>query len=171
MIEWRGNVDTRLNKLENDGPDAIVLAAAGLSRLGLIDFSTRPDRVDSRFDALALRAPGWLPAVGQGALGIEIRSDDERLIHLLAPLHDAATFASTAAERAFLNRLGAGCQAPVAAFACVPEGSALKMTGRVLARDGSVVVEHRADGEIDDPHALGTEIAERCLENGAAELV
>ncbi|MCA8917936.1 MAG: hydroxymethylbilane synthase [Planctomycetes bacterium] len=171
VIEWRGNVDTRLAKLAEGGADAIILASAGLSRLGLIDFSTRPDRVDSRFDALALKPKTWLPAVGQGALAVETRAGDDRIAHLLAPLHDAATFASTAAERAFLNRLGAGCQAPVGAYARVPEGSTLKMIGRVLAKDGSVVVEHQGAGEIDNPRALGVRIAEWCLSHGADKLI
>lgn len=171
VVEWRGNVDTRLEKLNAGGADAIILASAGISRLALIDFSTRPDRVDSRFDALALKPPMWLPAVGQGALAIEARSDDSRVTHLLAPLHDAATFAATAAERGFLNRLGAGCQAPVGAFAHVPEGSALKLVGRVLAKDGSVAIEHSAVGEIDEPRKLGIKVAEACLRQGADKLI
>ncbi|MCB9932468.1 MAG: hydroxymethylbilane synthase [Planctomycetes bacterium] len=171
VIEFRGNVDTRLDKLEDRKADAIILASAGLARLGLLDITTRPDRVASSFDALALRPPGWLPAVGQGALAVEVRTGDERTVQLLAPLHDAATFAATAAERAFLNRLGAGCQAPVAALAAVPEGSTLKLTGRVLARDGSQVVELQDEGVISTPEELGIRVADWCLSNGAQGLV
>jgi len=171
VIEFRGNVDTRLDKLEDKKADAIVLASAGLNRLGLLDITVRPDRVASTFDALALRAPGWLPAVGQGALGVEIRANDERTRQLLAPLHDAATYAATAAERAFLNRLGAGCQAPVAALSIAPEGSSLKLKGRVLALDGTQLVETQDEGEIGNPEQLGRRVADWCLENGAAGLV
>lgn len=171
VVEIRGNVDTRLRKLVELGLDAIILAGAGLSRLGLIDVSTRPDRVDSQFDLLALKSPAWLPAVGQGALGIETRADDSRVVRLLAPLHDASTYAATAAERAFLNRLGAGCQAPVGALATAPEGSTLKMRGRVMSLDGKTVVEHRLTGEIGKPAELGVKIAEWCLAHGADALV
>lgn len=171
VVEWRGNVDTRLRKLGEGGADAIVLAVAGLNRLGLIDISTRPDRVDSRFDSLALKSPAWLSAVGQGALGIEIRESDSRLIQLLAPLHSAATFAATAAERAFLNRLGAGCVAPVGALATVPEGSVVKLTGRVLSEAGVTSVEHGAIGDIAEPERLGVKVAEWCLSNGADKFV
>ena len=171
IVEWRGNVDTRLAKLGEGGADAIVLAGAGLNRLGLIDFSTRPDRVDSRFDSLALRAPAWLPAVGQGALAVEIREDDARLLKLLAPLHDAGTFAAVAAERAFLNRLGAGCVAPVGGLASVPEGSTIQLIGRVLSENGAECTEHAASGEIGKPAELGVQVAEWCLNHGADKLV
>ncbi|MBZ0137973.1 MAG: hydroxymethylbilane synthase [Planctomycetes bacterium] len=171
VVEWRGNVDTRLRKLKDGDADAIILAAAGLLRMGLIDLSTRPDRVDASFDSLALRAPAWLPAVGQGALGIEIREGDSRLLRLLAPLHDAATFAAAAAERAFLNRLGAGCVAPVGALASVPEGSTIRMTGRVLSGEGITSVQHTAKGKINEPEKLGVEVADWCLKHGADKLI
>ena len=171
VVEVRGNVDTRLRKLEELGLDALILAGAGLSRLGILDISPRPDRVDSRFDSLALKAPAWLPAVGQGALAVEARSEDARVAHLLAALHHAATFAATAAERAFLHRLGAGCQAPVAALATAPEGSTLKLWGRVMSLDGTTVVERKAVGRIDEPDELGEEVADWCLANGADGLL
>lgn len=171
VIEFRGNVDTRLRKLDEGQADAIVLAAAGLSRLGLIEFDLKPDRVNGTFDALALRAPEWLPAVGQGALGIEIRADDARVSRLLTPLHNAATWAATAAERAFLNTLGAGCMAPVGACAEVPDGSTIHFHGRVLSTDGKTVIEHKTVGEIGKPSELGQGAARWCLENGADKLV
>jgi hydroxymethylbilane synthase len=171
VVEWRGNVDTRLDKLDKGEAHAIILAGAGLARLGLIDVTTRPDNVDSRFDALALKAPAWLPAVGQGALGIEVREGDTELLRLLTPLHDGPTFAATAAERAFLNRLGAGCMAPVGALGVVPEGSSLRLTGRVFSRDGATRIEHTAVGGLNEPEALGVKVAEWCLRNGAEGLV
>lgn len=171
VVEIRGNVNTRLRKLVELGLDAIILAGAGLSRLGILEVELRPDRVDGRFDSLALKSPNWLPAAGQGALAIEARQDDSRIARLLAPLHDAATFAATSAERAFLGRLGAGCQAPVGALAIAPEGSTVKLHGRVLSPDGKAVVEHQAVGEISKPNELGLQVADWCLKHGADKLV
>lgn len=169
--EWRGNVDTRLRKLAEGEACAILLAQAGLSRLGLLDVTSRPARVAESFDALVLKAPRWLPAVGQGALGIEVREDDAELIHLLAPLHDAATWAAVSAERAFLNRLGAGCQAPVGALAVVPEGSIVKFTGRVLSPEGVEAIDRQDSGPMNDPVTLGEAVADWCLNNGARRFV
>lgn len=167
VIEFRGNVDTRLRKLDAGEADASILAAAGLSRLGLLDDARFPARVQDRFDALPLLPPAWLPAVGQGALGIETRADDAELLALLAPMHDAGTFAAVAAERAFLNRLGAGCQAPVAALGVPSQGSTLSLMGRLLARDGSSAVEVTEQGVLSDPEELGRRVAELCLRDGA----
>lgn len=166
VIEFRGNVDTRLRKLDAGEADAAILAAAGLNRLGLLDAGRFPARVQDRFDALPLQPPVWLPAVGQGALGIETRADDAELLALLAPLHDAGSFAAVAAERAFLNRLGAGCQAPVAALGSSQQGSTLVLAGRVLARDGTRAVETTEQGTISDPEELGRRVAECCLRDG-----
>lgn len=171
VIELRGNVETRLRKLAEGQADAVILAAAGLKRLGMLDHDRVPQRVDGRFDALRLTPPGWLPAVGQGALGIEVRTDDHRLLELLAPLHDSTTWAATACERAFLNRLGAGCMAPVGALALVPQGSTIRFHGRVLSGDGGTMVERAATGEIDSPEALGKATAEWCIQNGAEGLL
>jgi hydroxymethylbilane synthase len=92
-------------------------------------------------------------------------------VHLLAPLHEAATFAATSAERAFLHALGAGCQAPVAGLAVSKEGSTLELTGRVLSTDGATLIEHAAQGHIDNPTELGEVVAQACLMNGADKML
>jgi hydroxymethylbilane synthase len=158
VIEFRGNVDSRLRKLKGGEAFACILAAAGVKRLGLVD----GDTVDG-LPASFLHPPEWLPAVGQGALGIEGRAADELTAQLLAPLHDAATFAATAAERAFLSRLGAGCQAPVGALGLSVEGSSLRLKGRILSPDGKTAADHEALGKIDQPESLGKLVAEACL--------
>lgn len=171
IIEFRGNVDTRLQKLADGKTDAIVLAAAGLVRLGLIQPSAGRYRVDSQFDALALTAPGWLPAVGQGVLGVEVRTDDSLMSELLAPLHHAGTWAAATTERAFLNTLGVGCLAPVGALATAPEGSTIHFIGRVLSTDGKTVIEHKDTGKINAPVELGQSAADACLKQGANKLL
>lgn len=167
-LEFRGNVDTRLRKLQDGVAYGCILAAAGLKRLALLD------EVEMRVGELHahwLRPPQWLPAVGQGALGIEGRESDADTASLLAPLHDAGTFAATSAERAFLNRLGAGCQAPVGALATVPEGSLVSLTGRVLSKDGAEAIEYSATGGMGEAERLGIEVAENCLANGGDKLM
>ncbi|MCC7507765.1 MAG: hydroxymethylbilane synthase [Planctomycetes bacterium] len=160
-IEFRGNVDTRLNKLRDGKADACILAAAGLKRLALLD------EVEMRVAEFKAHWLDWPPAPGQGALGIEGRTGDVATTRLLAPLHDAATFAATAAERAFLNELGAGCQAPVGALAVCPEGSGIRLEGVVLSRDGSARVHGNVSGDISDPQACGRVLAQRLIREGA----
>lgn len=170
VIEFRGNVDSRLRKLRDGEADACILASAGMRRLNLIEHSSDGLLVDG-LQGYELTAPDWLPAVGQGALGIEGRKGDDRVVHLLAALHDAGTFAATSAERAFLHALGAGCQAPVAGLAESSEGSSLRLKGRVLSHDGKTLVQHEALGHIDNPDALGKLVAEACLKAGAEKLL
>jgi hydroxymethylbilane synthase len=161
VIEFRGNVETRLRKLREGQADATLLAAAGLKRLGLLhDGADTVDGLPCRW----LEAPDWLPAVGQGALGIEGRDDDTRTEALLAPLHDAATFDATTAERAFLNALGAGCQAPVAALA-VRAGEGVELRGRVLSVSGDQCFEGASGGT--DADSLGRGLADRLKSEGA----
>jgi hydroxymethylbilane synthase len=160
----RGNVDTRLKKLRSEGGeyDAIILARAGLSRLGLEDEITHilPDEE-------------MLPAPGQGALGIECRSDDTELIDMLQKLHDSDTAAEVSAERVFLHRLGAGCNTPVAAHAKVAgEGreKTLSFEGRCLSPDGSKVIEVSGEAPLGDALKLGERMAARVLEQGFSEI-
>jgi hydroxymethylbilane synthase len=161
VIEFRGNVDTRLRKLREGQAFACILAAAGLKRLGLLDESRM--LVDG-LPAHWLESPEWYPAVGQGALGIEGRAGDTRVQDILAALHHAATGQATAAERAFLRALGAGCNAPVGAIGQV-EGSAVALTGCVLAQDGSQrVLGDRSDA---DAEACGADLAGALIRNGA----
>jgi hydroxymethylbilane synthase len=162
VIEFRGNVDTRLRKLRDGQADACILAAAGLRRLGLLsngEASRGPAPAGEAamvggLDAQLLDAPGWLPAVGQGALGIEGRAGDERAAVLMAPLHDAGTSACVTAERAFLRGLGAGCQAPVGALAVVQDDQ-VRLRAAVWSLDGARREECETLGPVADAETLG----------------
>lgn len=159
FLDVRGNVDTRLRKLDEGAYDALVLAEAGLDRLGFAD------RVTVR-----LMPPDVFPAVGQGALGLECREDDERALALLERLSDAATFASVIAERQVLSRLRAGCHAPVGVSAKV-DGDAMTLEAVVLSADGTQRLESRQSGRLAEPIALGESVADDLLRQGAAPLI
>jgi hydroxymethylbilane synthase len=152
----RGNVDTRLRKLETGDCDAIVLAAAGLRRLGL---------APSHAEALAVDR--FVPAVGQGILGLEGRVDDARVRTALAALDDAVTRACATAERAFLLRLGASCVTPVAAHARMEAGT-LEMTALVVSEDGQRILRQGGAARPADAASLGRRLADELLEKGAA---
>jgi hydroxymethylbilane synthase len=157
--ELRGNVDTRLRKLDEGQYDALVLACAGLRRLGL----------ENRISA-ALLATEMLPAVGQGALGIETRADDETTITAVRKLDHKFTRLACTAERAFLRSLGGGCQLPIAGHAVVRE-KRLRLDGLVADPQGHRVVRDRISGSLDEAEQLGTELGERLLDRGARELL
>jgi len=159
VLGIRGNVDTRLRKLDDGEYDAILLAAAGLRRLGWADRITE-----------LLAPPRMLPAVGQGALGIECRADDQQTIKLLAPLDDSETRAATTAERAMLALLHGGCSAPVGAWGRI-EGNQLVLDGLVANLDGTQVLTASARGPIADARRIGQQVAEQLLTQGAAELI
>ncbi|RMF56279.1 MAG: hydroxymethylbilane synthase [Bacteroidetes bacterium] len=153
----RGNVDTRLAKVQQGDYEAAVLAAAGLERLGL-----RAAMTPLPFDVM-------LPAPGQGALAVQCRADDERTRTLLAALDDEPTRRATEAERAFLRALGGGCATPVAALAGVAADGTLHLTGLVASPDGRRVLRREARGTT--PHDLGEELADRLLAAGADALL
>jgi hydroxymethylbilane synthase len=155
----RGNVDTRLRKLEAGDCDAVLLAAAGLARLGLV-----PKHV------AALPPDVFVPAVGQGVLAVEARADDPTTLAALLALDHAATRACATAERAFLARLGASCVTPMAAHARL-HGERLTIDGLVAAEDGRDVLRERAEGAAGAAEALGRQVAEALLTRGAATLV
>ena len=155
----RGNVDTRLKRLAGGELDAIVLACAGLTRLGL------EARITERLDLKIS-----LPAVGQGVIGIECRFGDSRTRRLLHALEDAPTRAAIEAERAFARRLGGSCQSPIAGFARL-HGDQLTLEGLVAEPDGSRVLRDRIAGNAAQPQRLGLELAERLLAAGAAALL
>lgn len=160
VIEFRGNVETRLRKLEEGKADATLLALAGLKRLGLMG----ADRaLLDRFGVFVLPTRLWLPAVSQGCLGVEIRENDRALRELLAPLHHAGTFAAVECERAFLHALGAGCTAPVGALAWVPEGSEVLLEGALFAEDGSSERRAVSRGHISQPRLVGEQAARQVL--------
>ncbi len=151
----RGNLDTRLRKAEEGVFDAVVLAAAGLHRMGW------KKRIASYFDAEA-----FIPAVGQGAIGIETRKDDVELLKLLAPLHDPETAVAVAAERGFLDALQGGCQVPIGGHARVL-GSEVELTGLVAATDGKARFHAVRRGAVCDAEALGRALAQELLDAGA----
>lgn len=157
--ELRGNVDTRLRKLDQGLYDAIILAAAGLRRLELAH----------RISAL-LETSEMLPAVGQGALAIEARAEDADLIALVAPLDHAPTRRATTAERAFLRALGGGCQLPIAAYARC-DGKRLCIEGLIASADGERIVRQRLDVEDADPEVVGAQLADLVLQAGGHELL
>jgi hydroxymethylbilane synthase len=151
----RGNVNTRLRKLDEGQYAAIILAAAGLKRLGF----------ESRIANL-LEPEQSLPAAGQGALGIEIRADRQDLMPLLAPLHHAGTAACVRAEREVSRQLGGSCQVPLGAYAVMREG-ALHLRGFVATPDGKTLLQAEAMGNPEEPEALGKQLADSLRGQGA----
>ena len=159
IIDLRGNVGTRLGKLDAGEYDAIILAASGLKRLGLA--SRIRQTIDTQLS---------LPAVGQGALGLECRTNDEAILELIAPLADAATDVCIRAERPFNKTLHGGCQVPIAGFA-VLEGAKIFLQGRVGNPDGSVLLKAEVRGAPGNAEALGQQLAQALLDQGAGPLL
>jgi len=157
--ELRGNVNTRLAKLDAGEFDAIVLAVAGLQRLGF------DDRIASALDPSLC-----LPAIGQGALGIECRREDPEVEAAIAPLNHPDTEACVRSERAVSHGLGGSCLSPIAGHAVV-EGDSIALTARVVATDGSRLLEARADGDAGAPAELGGAVAQDLLAQGAADIL
>ena len=157
--DLRGNVNTRLSKLDKGEFDAIILACAGLIRLEM------SDRIRQRIPAELI-----LPAVGQGAVGIECREGDDETITLLSILDDKDTRDRVLAERAFNHRLQGGCQVPIACHAIL-EGDTLKMRGLVGETDGSRIIESAASGSRHDAEKLGIELANELLAQCAKEIL
>jgi hydroxymethylbilane synthase len=157
--EIRGNVETRLRKLDDGEYEAIVLAEAGLKRLGFVDRITQ-----------VLPRELMLPAIGQGALGIEACSDDETTLALLAPLNDPATRHAVLAERSLLRTLRGGCLAPVGAWGRI-EGSQLKLDAVVLSGDGQQRLLASGSDVPEADEAIGEKVAQQLLDQGAAELI
>lgn len=155
----RGNLQTRLGKLDNGEYDAIILAAAGLQRLGL------DDRI-----RLIISDTVSLPAAGQGALGIEIAANREDLLEVLKPLNHGITHACVTAERALARALGGSCQVPLAAY-CTEENGLLTLRGLVGHPDGSTILEAYAQAPADYADSLGRAVAKRLADDGAMELI
>jgi len=159
VVGIRGNVDTRLRKLDEGEYDAVILAAAGLKRLGLAD----------RIVEL-LEPPRVLPAVGQGALGLECRADDAAIRELLGDLDDRDSHRAVEAERAMLAKLHGGCSAPVGAWGRLEDGE-LVLDGLVATLDGGRVLKAAASGPAAEAGAIGDRVAEELLGQGAAAIV
>lgn len=157
--DLRGNVDTRLRKLDEGQYDALILAAAGLLRLSL------ESRITARVSTDEI-----LPAVGQGALAVETRADDHSTIAIVSTLNHEATRLACMAERAFLHALGGGCQLPIAALGRV-SGNYLTLEGLVASSDGSEVVRDKLTGAGQDAESLGSKLAQLLLDRGASQLL
>jgi len=155
----RGNVETRVRKVDSGELDGVIVAAAGLIRLGL----------ESRItEYLSLEL--FLPSVGQGALAIEIRAEDEEIADLVYPLNHEPTWQSVVAERTFLHALGGGCRAPIAALGTV-SGDKLMLRGMVASASGNKILQATEEGSAMAPEALGTRLAQRMLEMGASQFI
>lgn len=159
VLPLRGNVNTRLAKLDDGQFDAIILASAGLKRLGF------EDRIRE-----AIAPEQSLPAVGQGAVGIETRIDDDEINALLAPLRCPRTWIVVSAERAMNRRLAGGCQVPIAGFALI-DGNDVWLRGLVGMPDGSQMLTADARARVEDAEALGEAIAENLLAQGADKIL
>jgi hydroxymethylbilane synthase len=157
--DLRGNVDTRLRKLDSGWYDGVILAVAGLRRLGL----------DERIN-VPLSPEEMLPAPGQGALAIETRADDLRTNNLVSKLDHPASRLACTAERAFLRELGGGCQLPIAAYAVVHEKH-LRLDGLVADNEGKQIIRDRISGSIDKAEELGIQLAALLVELGASTLL
>ncbi len=159
ILPLRGNLDTRLRKLTTEGFDAIIVAAAGIKRMGWDDRITEYLPVEI-----------CLPAVGQGALGLEIRESDNEANNLIRFLNHLPTAGAVRAERAFLKRLGGGCQVPIAAQGDTRDGQ-LHLRGLVASVDGSQLISDNISGELSRAESLGIELAERLLAQGAKKIL
>lgn len=159
VLDVRGNVETRLSKLEGGAYDAILLAAAGLRRLDLVSESMR-----------FLESPTWLPAAGQGALGIEGRKDDERVRGLLDAVENRTARLESDCERALLAALGGGCQVPIGALARA-QGEGLLLNAAVFSVDGQTAVRASIKGSVADAASIGRLVATELLSSGGAELL
>ena len=159
ILPLRGNIDTRLKKLETENLDAIILAAAGVKRLGL------ENRITEYMDENVM-----LPAVGQGALCIEIRQNDPEIEPIIAALNHQETWTVVMGERAFLNRLEGGCQVPIAAHGKI-EQNTFTLCGLVASVDGTNIIKETLSGPEDSSESTGVKLADRLLSMGAKTLM
>ncbi|KIH72037.1 hydroxymethylbilane synthase [Salinicoccus roseus] len=158
-VKWvRGNIDTRIKKMESGEYDAIVLAAAGLKRMGWSD-----NIVTEYFDP-----ESFIPAIAQGALGIECRSDDKELIEMLQKVHSDVDATCTSAERAFLKRMDGSCQVPIGGYAAYEDGE-LYLTGLIMPEDGSE--QYIVKKSHQDPDTLGNLVADEMERIGAKDII
>lgn len=159
VSDVRGNIDTRLRKVSDGEFDGIIMAAAALLRMGWQDRITE-----------YLPVEHFTPAVGQGALGIETRSGDKEMVTLLSKINDKPTWQAVTAERTFLQELGGGCRAPIAALGIVSNDT-IKLHGMVAGADGSQILRATEEGDAQEPEQLGKRLAEKMIESGALALI
>ena len=157
--DLRGNLDTRLRKLDEGEYDAIILAGAGLNRLGM------QKRITSLFTSEQM-----LPAIGQGSLGIELRMADTELLEGMQFLHHNDTAVTVAAERAFLLRLEGGCQVPIGGFATI-DGDTVTLTGLIASLDGKTILREQLSGSASDAEKIGVTLAETLLDRGGKSIL
>ena len=160
MVPIRGNIDTRIKKMNNGDVDAIILARVGLVRVGW------ENKADVVFEPDMM-----LPPVGQGALGVECRADDTEMRTLLDQINDKDTFACVTAERAMTRLLGGNCHTPIAGYCEVTKGGSLRMIAHVASPDGRTLVRARNKMPYDNPEALGESIAQELLTGGAGDII
>ncbi|MCU9614037.1 hydroxymethylbilane synthase [Caldibacillus lycopersici] len=159
-VKWiRGNIDTRLKKLETEEYDAIILAAAGLKRMGW------SDDVVTEF----LQADSCIPAVGQGSLSIECRADDHELLEWLNKITSEQTKLAVLAERAFLTKMEGSCQVPIGGYAVVNEANEVELTAFVSSPDGKTILKEKVIGT--NPQEIGEEAGNRLINQGAKDLI
>ncbi len=159
IVDVRGNLDTRMRKAESGEVDAVVLAAAGLTRMGWAD------RISHYLPSAQM-----VPAVGQGAIGVQIRADDEFLLETCAQLNDPMTMTCVEAERVVMRLLEGGCQVPIGANARI-EGEGLVMDGVVASLDGSRVIRATVEGALDEGESVGREMTATLLQKGAGDVL
>jgi len=159
IFSLRGNIDTRLKKIETENLTGVILAAAGMKRMGYLEKITQYLPIEL-----------MLPAVGQGALGLQTRKDDTELAELCGKLNHPQTFAEVSAERSYLRALGGGCRLPIAAYGLL-EGKRLTLEGLIAAPNGSEVIRDKVWGEIGAAEELGKRLADLILEKGGRRLL
>ncbi|GAB4284915.1 MAG: hydroxymethylbilane synthase [Coriobacteriia bacterium] len=159
IVDVRGNLDTRMRKAETGEVDAVILAAAGITRMGWAD------RITHYIDPAQM-----VPAVGQGAIGVEIRADDAFMAEVCERLTDADTLTCVTAERVVMRRLEGGCQVPIGAY-CRREGDRLVMDAFVGSLDGATLLRHRLEGDVAEPVMLGEAMVDRLLDMGATDIL
>ena len=159
IVPLRGNIDTRLKKIETENLTGVILAAAGMKRMGLAEKITQFLPVET-----------MLPAVGQGALGLQIRKADTELAKMCTTLNDTTTAAEVVAERAFLRALGGGCRLPIAALGKL-DGQMLTLEGMVAAPNGSTVIREKISGTTKNAEEMGKKLAEIVLDKGGKRLM
>jgi hydroxymethylbilane synthase len=159
IVPLRGNLDTRIRKIETENLDGIIVAAAGMKRMGWADRISQFIPLDT-----------MLPSIGQGVLGIELRKDDTDIKHALAFINHLETWVETAAERAFLKRLGGGCQLPIAAYG-KKKGENLKLKGLMGSLDGRIMIRDEIEGTCDDAEMMGERLADAILSRGGRAIL
>ena len=159
VVPIRGNVETRLNKALGQDYDGVVVAAAGMARLGL------DGRIAQYFEPMDM-----VPEPGQGALAVEVRSENTGLLNILSQIEDRQTSIAVTAERAFVDAIGGGCKVPIAAHAFV-EGTALQLVGMVASEDGTQMVKTRVESAPEQAYEAGRALAEKLLSLGAADIL